>query len=109
MKYLVGQKVYIIENKIKIREATIVKSDAQVSLIRFGNGAGTRLSNSRIYDNYDKAFEDLPEEIQKRLRLELFEPAYKLPDQYFFEAIREKEEREAKRAFFAAQKERYGR
>ena len=49
MKYQPGDRAFIIENGMRIREVTVIRSAAGFCTIRFENGGGTKLRESRLY------------------------------------------------------------
>ena len=55
MKYVQGDKVFIIENGSRIREAEVLRCAAGFCTIRFRNGGGTRLRESRLYPTMTEA------------------------------------------------------
>ena len=61
MRFNQGQIVFIIENGMRIREAEVLRCSAGFCTIRFRNGGGTRLRESRLYATMSEA-----EEAKKR-------------------------------------------
>ena len=55
MKYVPGDRVFIIENGSRIREAEVIRCATGFSIIRFRNGGGTRLRESRLYPTIAEA------------------------------------------------------
>ena len=55
MKYVPGDRVFIIENGTRTREAEVIRCTAGFCTIRFRNGGGTRLRESRIYPTIAEA------------------------------------------------------
>lgn len=55
MKYVPGDRVFIIENCSRIREAEVLRCAAGFCTIRFRNGGGTRLRESRLYPTIAEA------------------------------------------------------
>ena len=55
MKYQPGDRAFIIENGMRIREVTVLRNAAGFCTIRFGNGGGTRLRESRLYPTMTEA------------------------------------------------------
>lgn len=55
MKYVPGDRVFIIENGNRIREAEVIRCAAGFCTIRFRNGGGTRLRESRLYKTIAEA------------------------------------------------------
>lgn len=55
MKYVPGNRVFIIENGNRIREAEVIRCAAGFCTIRFRNGGGTRLRESRLYPTMAEA------------------------------------------------------
>ena len=50
-----GDKIYFIENNMRIQEGTVVNSSGDFILIKYGNGAGIRLRRSKVYASKDEA------------------------------------------------------
>ena len=59
-KYSAGETVYLIENGVKIKEAEILKVAGGFCTIRFADGAGTRVRESRLYPTKEEAEHELP-------------------------------------------------
>ena len=59
MKYVPGDRVFIIENGSRIREAEVIRCAAGFCTIRFRNGGGTRLRESRLYPTIAEAEADI--------------------------------------------------
>ena len=55
MKYVPGDRVFIIENGSRIREAEVIRRATGFCTIRFRNGGGTRLRESRLYPTMAEA------------------------------------------------------
>ena len=55
MKYAQGDRVYIIENGSRVRDAEVLRCAAGFCTIRFRNGGGTRLRESRLYKTIAEA------------------------------------------------------
>ena len=49
MRFNPGQTVFIIENGTRIRDAEVLRCSAGFCTIRFSNGGGTRLRESRLH------------------------------------------------------------
>lgn len=58
-KYEPGQSVYIIQSNRWIREATVLKFAGGMYTIRFSEGGGTRLRESRLFESKEAAEEYL--------------------------------------------------
>ncbi len=54
-KYKVGDTVYIVENKNFIREATVLKVSGGFYTLRFTDGSGIKLRESRLHDSKEEA------------------------------------------------------
>lgn len=54
-EYRAGDTVYIIENASRIREATVVRTGAGFCTLRFSDGGGTRLRESRLFPSRKQA------------------------------------------------------
>ena len=50
-----GDKVYFIENNMRIQEGTVVNSSGDFVLIKYGNEAGIRLRRSKVYTSEEEA------------------------------------------------------
>lgn len=50
-----GDKIYFIENNMRIQEGIVVNSSSDFVLIKYGNGAGIRLRRSKVYTSEEEA------------------------------------------------------
>ena len=50
-----GDKVYFIENNMRIQEGTVVNSSGDFVLIKYGDEAGIRLRRSKVYTSEEEA------------------------------------------------------
>lgn len=57
--YKAGDKVYIIENATSIREATVIRTGSGFYTLRFSDGGGTRLRESRLFRSRTDAEESV--------------------------------------------------
>lgn len=67
MTYETGTEVFLIENNRIIRKATVVKRSGNFYILRFDEGGGIQLRESRIFPTREAAEEGLPElKVQKK-------------------------------------------
>lgn len=50
-----GDKVYFIENNMRIQEGTVVNSSGDFVLIKYRTGAGIRLRKTKVYASEEEA------------------------------------------------------
>lgn len=55
MQFKTHQTVFFVSSGRTIRRATIVKSDSEFSIIRFENGGGIRVRNTKLYPTKELA------------------------------------------------------
>lgn len=51
----VGDRAYIIENNMSVREAIITRISGNLVLVRFSYGKGIQIHRNRIYESKDSA------------------------------------------------------
>ena len=63
----VGDRAYIIENNISIREVIITRINGNLVLVKFSYGKGIQISRSRIYGSKDSALKAIGKQLENKI------------------------------------------
>ena len=65
-QFSLGQKVYIVESGITVREAEVFNICGDMLTLRFSNGGGIRLNKKRVFATLEEAKQKLNPEIEQK-------------------------------------------
>ena len=62
----VGDRAYIIENNMSVREVTIVRISGNLVLVKFSYGKGIQIHKTRIYESKDSASKAIGKQFENK-------------------------------------------
>ena len=63
----IGDRAYIIENNMSVREVTIARISGNLVLVRFSYGKGIQIHRNRIYGSKDSALKAIGRKSENKI------------------------------------------
>lgn len=63
----VGDRAYIVENNISIREVIITRISGNLVLVKFSYGKGIQIHRNRIYKSKDSALKTIGKQLENKI------------------------------------------